>query len=307
MEKRPDLAALEVNPPEGYLFDKIFPAFRVGTPAGKFYYHDIQSDVTAQTDRTAGNAPTTVIIGEANVDYDAGEAIYRARAPYEKLKVLRGRENAEKICAKITKRSVMKSKEADCVAEVFGATENSPIVGTDGSFLTDIETAKNAVKRAEGLGLYLVGGSDAINFILNIAEVTNAMLRATGGILPAQVYAPSTLASILMIDGVWVGDRAMWGQSGANDYRRTAALIVAPRPEEEAVFTEAQLGRSLVYYDNEDELEIESSDNDESRGVDVDAISQYDIQVLNPEAIQVLQNLDGEVGYWPTTTTTTTT
>ena len=47
---RPDLAAVEVNPPEGFIGSKLIPLVNVADKTGTVYYNDVTADVAAQPD-----------------------------------------------------------------------------------------------------------------------------------------------------------------------------------------------------------------------------------------------------------------
>ena len=59
---RPELAALPVNEPIGYIGSKILPVMQVQAKAGTYYYSTLVADVAAQTARAAGAAPTATTL-----------------------------------------------------------------------------------------------------------------------------------------------------------------------------------------------------------------------------------------------------
>ncbi len=54
--RRPDLEAIEVNAPEGYIGNLIYPALPVMEKTGSIYYKTVTSDAAAQAGRTPGAA-----------------------------------------------------------------------------------------------------------------------------------------------------------------------------------------------------------------------------------------------------------
>ena len=83
---RPDLAALPVNLPEGYIGNSVFPVSPVADKSGTIYYATVTADSAAQTGRSAGTAPTGTQISDSSTTYTAAEAIKRGSVTPDEAK-----------------------------------------------------------------------------------------------------------------------------------------------------------------------------------------------------------------------------
>jgi hypothetical protein len=77
MGRRPDLEALNVNPPIGYIGDRLYPRTPSRFSAGTISGMTLPALAAAQTNRTDGNAPTTTLITNNEVSYTCTEIISR--------------------------------------------------------------------------------------------------------------------------------------------------------------------------------------------------------------------------------------
>jgi len=99
-DARPDLATIEVNPPEGYIGTRMMPVTPVAEKAGSVAYATVTADSTAQTSRAAGVAPTPTQISNTATTWSCAEMIDRAAITPDEVNQIGGIENADQIGAR---------------------------------------------------------------------------------------------------------------------------------------------------------------------------------------------------------------
>ncbi len=87
---RPDLAALEVNPPEGYIGSQIIPTFNVMDKTGTVYYAAVTADSAAQTGRGADTAPSAQAVANTSTTFTCAEVVDRAYITPDEAKSMGG-------------------------------------------------------------------------------------------------------------------------------------------------------------------------------------------------------------------------
>ena len=117
---RPDLAALEVNAPTGYIGGEIYPVETRIEKAGNITYMPVIADAAAQTGRTDYVAPTSTNIASAIKDYTCAEIIKRFSLSFLEKKAIGNDARAEEMAAGAAKRSVMAALETKKAAKLFG-------------------------------------------------------------------------------------------------------------------------------------------------------------------------------------------
>lgn len=299
---RPDLAAVDINSdttqPTPYLAPMIFPPLNKGQKIGNQYYQSVDSDVSAQTGRTLGAAPTATTLASVSDTYSCAEAIKRVRIPDDEIFSMGGLQGAQEKAARIGKRSILRAKE-DALVTLLAANAGATADILD-SLLQRIDVGIDAIQRVSGK-LVLACGWTTFRRMCRYSEVTNTLLRT--GVMggdPRDVrnVSPATLATILGVQEVWVGDDDHWT---AGD----AYLLKAPDgstdPDEVP-----QIGRTLQFLpDGQQEFLMEAYFDDNLISEVVDCRVWYDQEVYNGSGIYRLQGIDE--GNAVTTTTTTTT
>ena len=148
--ERSDLAAIEVNPPEGYIGDKILPTVPVTEKTGVVYYATITADATAQTGRSTGVAPTGTQISDSDTTFTAAEAVKRGQISPDEAKTMGGIEKADMVGAKWAKRQVMNYKESDIAALIMASGSAADYNFDPAKVQTQVQTALQAVRLYEG-------------------------------------------------------------------------------------------------------------------------------------------------------------
>ena len=158
---RPDLAALEVNPPEGYIADKIMPTVIVSQPSGILYYHAKQSKIEAQKNREDGTAPNKTQIAQSNLDFTCVQVEARAAIAPRQVPIMGGIEHADEIGAQGAKEAVMAEREQSVASLLLGgsATTFDP-----GNVTVQAAAARTATKGHAGV-LKLVASTETLSSI----------------------------------------------------------------------------------------------------------------------------------------------
>lgn len=141
---RPDLAAVEVNPPEGYIGSKVVPVVSVADKTGTIYYNDVTADVAAQTGRSTVTAPNSTTIAGTSTTFTCAEAISRGKIAPDEVKAFGGIAKADMIGVKFAKRNVLNAVEAAVAAVTTGSTADD--TWDAAKFLQDSQTALDAVR-----------------------------------------------------------------------------------------------------------------------------------------------------------------
>jgi hypothetical protein len=216
-DQRPDLATIEVNPPEGYIGTRLMPVTPVSEKAGSVAYATVKADSTAQTGRVAGAAPSVTQISNSATTWAAVEVIDRAGVTPDEVKQMGGIEKADQIGARWAMRQVLALREG-LIADV--------ILGTaDGTFdaaklRTDVQKARQTLRLYPGRTV-LAASTYVLNaMVQNIAAtavIGDAFARIVTGVNAAEAAIGLSfeawkrgLAMFLGVDEVLAGDDAVW-------------------------------------------------------------------------------------------------
>lgn len=303
--RRPDLENMEVNPLFNYVGARLMPVMKVPQKVGDFYYQSVDADVSAQTNRSAGSAPTTATLSSSSKAFTCAEAIYRIQVDTADSDLVAGsKEDSLAKCARVGMRSIQRAQEAAIVTAVTALTTEAYGNRYDilDSFRETMDTGIDFVHRVPGK-LALVLGWTTYRRLTRYSEVTNALLR-TGVITEREVgqmyqVAPPALASVIGVDEVIVGDDDHWTAG-------IAFLAKLPDPSMDPVEV-PQIGRTSVYWpsDATSMFKVEAFDDDQLRTFAVDVSTWYVCSGLDYNGIFQLRGIDE--GNANTTTTSTTT
>ena len=215
--ERPDLAAIEVNPPEGYIGSKILPTVPVSEKSGTIYYATVTADGAAETDRAVGVGPDSSQIADSSTTMTCAEAARRGKISPDEVKTMGGIEKADVVGAKYAKRSVMNALETAIAAEILGTADDS---FDPAKLMQDAQTALNAVRRYEGRTSLITSTMTLrkmVQALLNDAQIGNVFSRTISGSSPAVAAQGMSLnawadglAMFLGVDEVLAGDDGIW-------------------------------------------------------------------------------------------------
>jgi hypothetical protein len=216
-EARPDLATIEVNPPEGYIGTRMIPVAPVTEKAGSVAYATVKADSTAQTSRATGAAPTPTQISNSAATWAAAEVIDRAAISPDEVKQMGGIEKADQIGARWAMRQVLALREG-LIADVILGTKDATFDAA--KLRTDIQTARQTLRLYQGRTV-LAASSYVLNaMVQNIAAtavIGDAFARIVTGANAAEAAMGLSfeawkrgLAMFLGVDEVLAGDDAVW-------------------------------------------------------------------------------------------------
>jgi hypothetical protein len=281
---RPDLAALPVNAPIGYIGSIVLPIMNVQAKAGTYYYAAIDADVAAQTSRTAGAAPTATTIAESSATFSAVERIKRYKLPWEMIPLIGGLEKSDERGAKASKRSVLNALEtAQLAALVDGAGTSITSAIVDG-----IIDACDQVHRYAGRTAF-VANIGQYRWLIQQTEIQNLLVRTFGGAGMTQILSlqknvlQAMFQALFAVDEVLIADDQFWPYA----YRTTCAVVKIPDGTDEMSFvSEPELGRTMVYWPEgaETPYEINSFADDDLRSNIFDACEWDSIEEMNSGA-----------------------
>lgn len=215
---RPDLAELEVNPPEGYIADSIMPTVIVRQPSGKLYYHAKQNRIAAQKNREDGVTPNKTQIAQSDLDYTCVQVDARAAIAPRQVPIMGGIEKADMIGAQGAKEAVMAEREKAVSALLLGG--DNPTTFDPGNVTVQAAAARTATKGHAGV-LKLVAATETLSAIFmqmvqdsatcklmaNVVAGTSPQVAMTALDPEAQARA---VAVMFGCKGVLAGDDEIW-------------------------------------------------------------------------------------------------
>lgn len=217
---RPDLAAIEVNPPEGYIGSKLIPTVMVEQKTGVIYYATVTADGTAETDRAAGAAPDSAQISNSNTTWTCAEKILRGKITPDEVKGMGGIEKADMVGAKYSKRAVMKAVEQSIADLVLDSGVAASGTFDPAKVLTQVQDAVQSLRQYEGRvtlaaatktlkGMWqaLLAESTTGKVLSRIVSGTAPGVAASGLNMQAWLDA---MALYLGVDQVLAGDDSIW-------------------------------------------------------------------------------------------------
>jgi len=222
---RPDLASLEVNPPEGYIGSKLLPTMNVVDKSGTVYYATVTADAAAQTGRVAGAAPDGTQISDSSTSYTCAEAIKRGSVTPDEAKQMGGIANADRVGASWAKRQTMNAIETAIKADTLDKAAS--VVFDAASFFEQSQTALDTIRRYEGKTV-LYGATitlkKTVQQVLADATYGSMVSRAISGSSPEVAVQGMSfdawmraLALLTGVDEVLAGDSAIWNAGDSED------------------------------------------------------------------------------------------
>lgn len=299
--RRPDLEALPIAQRPFYATDKIFPLLPKAMRQGTLYYSDIIADVSAQTGRTAGNAPTENTISDQQTTFNLenDEFIDREKIPDGDIAGLGGLDAAQQKAARKGKRAVGNAIEDLTVANILanGSVSYTDVgtnlvraVGLGKSNLMDYEGVNRIALCISKRLFDLIKTIDEIKTVMAYTGVPLTTLQDVRGVSPNQV------AGALGVDEILIGNNTQWYSESAT-YQDRAALVALPDPGMEPDET-VQVGRTLWFSATgsipaaENLYEVHTWESEEKLSQMCDVRAYAEQHVLNTELIYGLDGID---------------
>jgi hypothetical protein len=287
---RPDLAALEVNMPTGYVGSVFYPTLKAHIESSKFRYTTLTADSAAQEDLADGTAPTRVRVGSSEGEYSVNSQTKGYKVARAEVPQWGGIENADRVGGKGAKRSVMNKRETDIITQLLLGSPTD--ISAD--FFGGIQTAAKAVKRYGGrLGF---GCSDTTyQYIVSLTEVKDKLkeFSTVSQFNAEDVYSRKVQVFKAMLQNIYAFDEiVIWDDafspSGKEDY---AVIAKLPSAEETSHVEDPILGKVFQYLPDGNEFYLESFYDKDDKDNKYDAYLSYDVVELNAGAKALVNGL----------------
>jgi len=288
--RRPDLEAMPVNEPEGYIGKFIYPTLPTREKTGSIYYKTVTADKTAQTGRVAGVAPTATLLNDSVTTFSVAEVIERYGVVKAEVKQMGGIENADSLGGQASKRSVQNAQEQLHATQFFTGSKTD----ISAAILNGIQTGLQSIKRYKGKSAFVTSASTYL-WIIRQTEVTdklqwtfNPQNTDPNDILSVKTQAfKALLQTVYGVDEVLIGDDDQW-----DDTTGWAGVVKLPDPAEFSHKMNAVLGKTALYLpDGDQQFEIESFYNEDTKTNMYDATAWQAIKELNSGAKALFSGL----------------
>ena len=296
--ERPDLAAIEVNKPEGYIGTSIVPMLPTTDKSGTVYYATLTADSAAQTGRSAGAAPTATQVSDSSTTFSCAEAVKRAAITPDEAKQMGGIAKADEAGAKWAKRQVMNALEGAIRTDLFGVAATQTF--DPRKFRTQAQTAMDNIRLYEGRSVLVLGTKtlkQIADALLGDAQVGPMFARIASGGSPNAAAAgfgldafKTALALWAGVDEVMAGDQSIWGAGAASG--KCAIVKVDQSGDPLSHKYMPVLGKVFQFMpDGSNPWVISANANRDTINNTYDAFLWYDVVLLNTGAINVIDGI----------------
>jgi hypothetical protein len=296
--RREDLEAIEVNPVLGYIGTKAYPVLNVTEKTGTVYHTTLTADSASQDALARGTALTPVYLTETANVFSCASKEKRYAIGRDEVKQMGGIEKADRLGGMASKRSVQRAVETALAAQLQTVGSHQTANHVAGSFITEAQTALNAIRRYPGQRALMLGKS-AFHGIMRYTEVLNQFslsALALGGTSAEAILAgrpealKMLLAGIIGVDQVLVGDDDHWGVGvGSSGIGCNAVFLALPGEDEFSHKMDPVLGKMVQYLpDGKQPYIVESYYDLELKSNMYDAETWISIEEYNPQAAYVL-------------------
>ena len=278
--RRPELEAINVNYPEGYIGLRIYPKELKTQKTGKIYYMPVGTTITAQTDRNPQSGSITRnFFASANVSFSCSTVEARAAITRDEVEQFGGVDAADGQGARIVKRAVMAKMEKAAADACMAA--QSPITFGTGEFIATVRDAAKAIKNYGGR-LALVCSLEAYGWIMDLQEVQNRLKFSGTPDFDREALLslrPEVLREMLRnlyaVDEILIGDDTIWPAN-------KVAVVKLPSEEPFSYKLAPELGKTIAYSsDGVEVCEIEANCNRDLLLNDYTAISYFQVVEFN--------------------------
>ncbi len=288
---RPDLVG-EVNPVIGYIGSKIFPTLNMMEKNATLYYKTLSADVAAQTSRATGVAPTRTLLTDSNTTITCAEVIKRYGVVKDEVKNAGGIEAADKLGGEASQRSVQRAMENAQIAALMGT--QTP-VDISSAIISGIETGSDAIRRYRGKQAFVCSQS-VYRWIVKQTEITGKLSYTfnVGGLEAADTLSVKAKLFLAMLQNIMAFDEVLIYDddselAGLGD---GAAICKLPDAAAFSHKLDPVLGKTPLYLpDGEQQFEIESFYDEDTKTNTYDCSSWYVPTVLNADAAYIVDGL----------------
>lgn len=306
--RRPDLEAVEVNPPIGFVGERIYPRTNQRLLAGTITALALPGYTAAQTNRTDGEAPTAAKIGNVTATFSCTETaarVYKTASDVQAAGGVFASDMQGAIGSIFNFNVTLEQKRLTKLVTPVSGNYNlvTPTAGTP--IRRVIYNALKDLRRYRGRRVLIMGAS-----LLDVFADSFAVRSFYQG-MPLErkeVYVDrteqivSSMQTVFHLDEVLVADDTILNAAGTAPVMGDDVMVVAVLPHENEVTedsfqtTNIELGRTITYQPAEGmkPFQIESFPNFEKMRNEYTAIGKNDIQEFNPMAKRIisLENVD---------------
>jgi len=293
---RPDLGVLGVNPPPRYRIPFLLPPAMTtnNQTSGTIFYRDDATDATAVVARDDGDPLSVEILANAFTTFLCGRVEATGAIDADRRGLFQTMNDLEVYLAESAIRGLWTNLELGGVTTLFALTENTPV---DASTVTVADALITAIRKARhrntvGLGMTLALGEQTFQDMIQDASIQQYFQTSNVGLRVGGVLDKATLAELLGLARIEVGDETIWDASGR---RGTAVVIAQPSTDDKSWMRQAELGRSFTYYPsgtgNSLGFEVYKSGNPSNTLELVRAVAFRNIKILNPQRATVITNI----------------
>jgi len=301
-DQRPDLAAIEVNPPEGYIGTKLMPVVPVMDKTGTIYYSTVTADETAQTARSEGIAPTGTQISDSSTTFTAAEAIDRGKITPDEAKQMGGIEKADQVGIRFSKRNVMNYLESDICALILQSGSESDATFDEQNAATQVQDALQAVRLYEGRTVLAASTwtlKAMIQQMLQSATYAAAFSRLISGTSSLEAARglsfeawKQAIALFFGVDEVLGGDDTIWNATAVQG--RFAVAKISSDSDPISHKYKPELGKTFMFYpDGTQPFYCESIGDRITKNNYYDTTIWYDAIMLNAASVYVFDGVSG--------------
>jgi hypothetical protein len=295
---RPDLAAIEAVKPEGFIADSIYPVVPVTEKAGSVAYATINADVSAQTGRDAGVAPTNTQVSNSATTFAAAEIIKRYSITPDEAKQMGGIEKADQVGAKASKRSVFTAIEETVCTAVLGGTADNTF--DPAKIHTVIQDAIDTIEQYEGVTTLITSTKTAkamVQGLLGDGTQGKVLARIVSGASPQVAVTGlnfnawlDALAMYLGVDKVLLGTSRIWNAAAVRGRFAIGRLDDGMDPLSHKYMP--VLGKRFQFLqDGTNPFSIESYANRDTHNNNYDASVWTEVKTLNAGALYVFDGV----------------
>ena len=269
--RRPDLEALAVNEPIGYIGNRIYPRTPSRFKSGLLSGLTLPQYAAAQTSRVDGQAPTTTLITNSEVSYETAEIIARFGKTQRQTMDTGNIYKVDEQGARSAIYSFMCTCEQKALTQLVtpvSGNYNLITASAGDNIRTLIFSALSAIHRYRGRRVLIAGAGmiQALAECLDFRTFFEGMpFERRDSLLDGMERIVSAMQTIFLLDEVLVADDTILNAAGNAVIMGSGTLVVAVIPQENEVTEDSytyqtELGRCVVYqpYEGMKPYQVES-------------------------------------------------
>jgi hypothetical protein len=298
--ERPDLAAIEVNPPEGYIGDMIYPIVPVKEKSIYIAYATVTADSAAQTGRVAAAAPTLEQITDSETTATCTEIIDRIGIVPDEAKQMGSIEKADRVGASKAKRNVANKHERNIRDALFSGAADATF--DPGKISLQVQVALEAVRLYEGprcmvastkvlkaMVLQLLGDSKLGPVFSRLISGTSPSVAMTGYSLRAYMDA---LQIYFGVDKILPGADTVWNEAESASREKIAIAVLDDGTDEYSHKFKPVLGKCFRFLpDGSQPWKVRSAFNEDTLNNTYTAFLWEHIETLNDGAVYIIDGV----------------